>query len=47
MFPSEAEAFFQVALSVRRGVKGSRIVGIMCALVSLGGEGRFRLVMGY
>lgn len=42
VFPTSAEAFFQLALRVRRGVKGSRMVGIMLAFSSLEGRKKRR-----
>jgi len=37
LFPRSAMAFFQVTFRESRGVKGSRIVGMMCAFSSLMG----------
>ena len=39
LFPRSAAVFFQVTFRVRRGVKGSRMVGIMFAFSSLMGVG--------
>lgn len=35
VLPTEAVAFFQVMLTERKGVKGSRTVGMISALLSL------------